>query len=56
MTTHYRRYPSRYPSRYERTETRADRTTIWLLLLVISALIIALTFSDAHGAMAVWPF
>ena len=52
MTTHYRRYPSRY----DRTETRADRTTIWLLLLVISALIIALTFSDAHGAMAVWPF
>jgi len=30
---------------------RADRTTLWLLLVVVAALIIALTFSDAHGAL-----
>ena len=29
---------------------KADRTTLWLLLLVVAALVIALTFSDAHGA------
>jgi hypothetical protein len=33
------------------TNPRADRTTLWLLLLVVAALIIALTFSDAHGAL-----
>jgi hypothetical protein len=30
-------------------ESRADRTTIWLLLLVVTALVVALTFSDASG-------
>ncbi len=29
---------------------KTDRTTIWLLLVVVAALVIALTFSDAHGA------
>lgn len=50
-TTMTNRYPRRYATRYDDNESRADRTTIWLLLLVVSALIIALTFSDAHGAL-----
>ncbi len=33
---------------------QADRTTLWLLLLVVAALVIALTFSDAHGAQLPW--
>lgn len=40
------RYPHPMPSR----QARADRTTVWLLLLVVTALVIALTFSDAGGA------
>lgn len=37
--------------RVNHTNTQADRTTLWLLLVVVAALVIALTFSDAHGAL-----
>ena len=36
-------------------ESRADRTTTWLLLLVVTALVIALTFSDANGCVSGLP-
>ncbi|MEW5874908.1 MAG: hypothetical protein AB1752_06995 [Candidatus Zixiibacteriota bacterium] len=41
------RYRYSYPARSR--QARADRTTVWLLLLVVTALVIALTFSDAGG-------
>jgi hypothetical protein len=49
-----RQYSSRRYSRIPANETRADRTTVWLLLLVVTALIIALTFSDANGAIGLF--
>jgi hypothetical protein len=36
--------------RVDYSRTKADRTTLWLLLLVVAGLVIALTFSDASGA------
>jgi len=44
-----RRYDYRSQSSTRFGESRADRTTTWLLLLVVTALVIALTFSDASG-------
>ncbi|MEW5701375.1 MAG: hypothetical protein AB1792_04010 [Candidatus Zixiibacteriota bacterium] len=32
------------------TESRADRTTIWLLVLVLVGCALALTFGEAEGA------
>ena len=46
-----RRYESRPRDHSRFDESRADRTTTWLLLLVITALVIALTFSDANGSV-----
>jgi hypothetical protein len=46
-----RPYPHRLSTRDSSHQARADRTTIWLLLLVVAALIIALTFSDADGCV-----
>jgi hypothetical protein len=39
----------RYPYSKGRKET-ADRTTIWLLVVVVVAAFMALTFGDAGGA------
>jgi len=36
--------------RVDYSRTKADRTTLWLLLLIVAGLVIALTFSDASGA------
>lgn len=44
-----RRYDYRSKGSARFGESRADRTTTWLLLLVVTALVIALTFSDASG-------
>jgi len=45
-----KRYPNRPQGSSRFGESRADRTTIWLLLLVVTALVVALTFSDASGS------
>lgn len=39
----------RYPAK-ENTPPRADRVTIWLLVVVVIAAFMALTFGDAGGA------
>jgi hypothetical protein len=39
----------RYPAK-ESTPARADRVTIWLLVVVVVAAFMALTFGDAGGA------
>ena len=44
-----KRYDYRSQGSARFNESRADRTTTWLLLLVVTALVIALTFSDASG-------
>jgi len=48
--TKMKRYDYRSQSSARFSESRADRTTTWLLLLVVTALVIALTFSDASGS------
>jgi hypothetical protein len=39
----------RYPAK-ESTPARADRVTLWLLVVVVVAAFMALTFGDAGGA------
>ena len=34
----------------EKLKPRADRGTLWILIVVIVATVIALTFNDAQGA------
>ena len=39
----------RYPA-YKKDKPQADRVTVWLLVIVIVAAFMALTFGDAGGA------
>ena len=51
--THYR--PNPFRARADRP-ARADRTTLWILMLVVVAAVLALTFGDAHGAVSAAPW
>ncbi|HUU45792.1 MAG TPA: hypothetical protein VM118_08665 [Acidobacteriota bacterium] len=46
-----RRYRSLSRDRKEKQKPRADQGTLWVLIVVIVATVIALTFDDAQGAM-----